>query len=122
MVENWTYSCFFLVAELWGAVVISVLFWTLANEVCTVKEAKTIYPLMGIAANVALVAAGNFMKLVHRGLDVRPLLSVQFLTPCMPDRKQQSTSSLTQHMQECRAHLKRSLPLQLRGLCKAEVC
>ena len=72
--ENWTYSLFFLVAELWGAVVISVLFWTLANEVCTVKEAKTIYPLMGIAANVALVAAGNFMKLVSRGLAVRPCL------------------------------------------------
>ncbi len=70
--ENWTYSLFFLVAELWGAVVISVLFWTLANEVCTVKEAKTIYPLMGIAANVALVAAGNFMKLVSKGLAVRP--------------------------------------------------
>ena len=72
--ENWTYSLFFLVAELWGAVVISVLFWTLANEVCTVKEAKTIYPLMGIAANVALVAAGNFMKLVNRGLAVGGIL------------------------------------------------
>ena len=70
MAENWTYSLFFLMAELWGAVVISVLFWTLANEVCTVKEAKTIYPLMGIAANVALVAAGNFMKLVSRSLAV----------------------------------------------------
>ena len=75
VVENWTYSLFFLVAELWGAVVISVLFWTLANEVCTVKEAKTIYPLMGIAANVALVAAGNFMKLVSRGLAVSARLS-----------------------------------------------
>jgi ATP/ADP translocase len=113
VVENWTYSCFFLVAELWGAVVISVLFWTLANEVCTVKEAKTIYPLMGIAANVALVAAGNFMKLVNRGLDVRPLLSVQLLTPCMPD------CCLTQHTQESRIHLKRSLPLQLHGLRNA---
>ena len=81
VVENWTYSLFFLVAELWGAVVISVLFWTLANEVCTVKEAKTIYPLMGIAANVALVAAGNFMKLVSKGLAVRPLLSFKPLLP-----------------------------------------
>ncbi|CAL8465241.1 g4776 [Coccomyxa elongata] len=68
VVENWTYSLFFCVAELWGAVVISVLFWTLANEVCTVGEAKTIYPLMGIAANVALVAAGNFMKAVNLAL------------------------------------------------------
>ena len=35
------------------------------------REAKAIYPLMGIAANVALVAAGNFMKLVSARLAVR---------------------------------------------------
>jgi ATP/ADP translocase len=27
VVGNWTYSLFFCMAELWGAVVISVLFW-----------------------------------------------------------------------------------------------
>ena len=26
-IENWTFSLFFCAAELWGAVVISVLFW-----------------------------------------------------------------------------------------------
>jgi ATP/ADP translocase len=64
VVENWTFSLFFCFAELWGSVVIAVLFWTLANDVCTVDEAKTVYPMMGISANVALVAAGNYMKLV----------------------------------------------------------
>lgn len=68
MFEMWTYSLFFCSAELWGAVVISVLAWTLANELCTVPEAKTVYPLVGIAANVALVVAGNFMKFVNRNL------------------------------------------------------
>lgn len=62
VVENWTFSLFFCTAELWGSVVIAVLFWTLANDVCTVKEAKTVYPMMGISANIALVVAGNFMK------------------------------------------------------------
>ncbi len=33
VVENWTFSLFYCIAELWGSVVISVLFWTLANEV-----------------------------------------------------------------------------------------
>ena len=41
------------------------------SQVCTVAEAKAIYPLMGIAANVALVAAGNFMKAVTLALKVR---------------------------------------------------
>ena len=68
MVENWVYSLFFCAGELWGGVVISVLFWTLANEVCSVSDAKTIYPLMGIAANIALVVAGNYMKFVNNTL------------------------------------------------------
>ncbi|CAD7698815.1 unnamed protein product [Ostreobium quekettii] len=66
ILENWTFSSFFCVAELWGAVVISVLFWSLANDVCTVDEAKTIYPLMGVSANIALVIAGNFIKFVNK--------------------------------------------------------
>ena len=68
VIEHWTFSLFFCIAELWGSVVISVLFWTLANDVCTVADAKTIYPLMGIAANIALVVAGNYMKWVNRGV------------------------------------------------------
>ena len=80
MYEHWTYSVFFCVAELWGAIVISVLSWTLANELCTVSEAKTVYPLVGIAANFALVLAGNVMKYVNRGVaKVRSCT----LSPCL---------------------------------------
>lgn len=68
VVEHWTFSLFFCIAELWGSVVISVLFWSLANEVCNVQDAKTIYPLMGISANFALVVAGNYMKYVNTRL------------------------------------------------------
>ena len=65
VVEHWTFSLFFCSAELWGSVVISVLFWSLANEVCSVEEARAVYPLMGVAANVALVLAGGFVKVVN---------------------------------------------------------
>jgi len=68
--QYWTFSLFYCSAELWGAVVISVLFWSLANEVCTVDEAKAVYPLMGIAANVALVLSGSFVKYVSQVLAV----------------------------------------------------
>lgn len=40
VIEYWTFSLFYCASELWGSVVISVLFWSLANEVCTVGEAK----------------------------------------------------------------------------------
>ena len=65
VIQYWSFSLFYCAAELWGSVVISVLFWSLANEVCSVTEAKSVYPLMGIAANVALVLSGNFVKIVN---------------------------------------------------------
>ncbi|KAL4419151.1 hypothetical protein ABPG77_009127 [Micractinium sp. CCAP 211/92] len=68
VIEYWTFSLFYCASELWGSVVISVLFWSLANEVCTIDEAKTVYPLMGIAANVALVLAGSWVKFVNSNL------------------------------------------------------
>lgn len=67
--ENWTFSIFFCIAELWGGIVISVLFWSLANEVCSVTEATTIYPLMGLSANVALVFAGKLIKFINQSID-----------------------------------------------------
>ncbi|GBG00278.1 hypothetical protein Rsub_13004 [Raphidocelis subcapitata] len=68
VVSNWTYSLFFCFAELWGSVVISVLFWSLANETVTVDEAKAVYPFMAIGANIALVAAGCFIRAVNAAL------------------------------------------------------
>jgi hypothetical protein len=110
VVENWTFSLFFCSAELWGSVVIAVLFWSLANDVCTMEEvrypikgpsgfhatatlpisdchrhplpstgesvdscslivlpvlasqAKSVYPMTGMAANLALVASGTYVK------------------------------------------------------------
>jgi AAA family ATP:ADP antiporter len=62
--RNWTYALFYVMAELWGSVVVSVLFWGFANEVTTVQEAKKYYPLFGLMANVALIFSGQYVKLV----------------------------------------------------------
>ena len=62
LVRNWSFSAFYLFAELWGSVVLSVLFWGQANACMNVREAKKYYPLFGIGANVALLFAGSFMK------------------------------------------------------------
>lgn len=51
-------------AELWGSVVVSLMFWGFANEVSTVKEAKKYYPLFGLGANVALIFSGLFVRYV----------------------------------------------------------
>lgn len=50
-------------AELWGSVVVSVLFWGFANQITTVKEAEDFYPLFGLGANVALIFSGRAVKI-----------------------------------------------------------
>jgi TLC ATP/ADP transporter len=62
IVQNWTYCAFYVMAELWGSVVISVLFWGFANAICTVKEAKQFYTFFGLGANVALVFSGQTIR------------------------------------------------------------
>jgi AAA family ATP:ADP antiporter len=58
----WSFCLFYVMAELWGSVVISVLFWGLANQITTIDEAKRFYPLFGLGANVALIFSGRTVK------------------------------------------------------------
>jgi ATP:ADP antiporter, AAA family len=63
IIRNWTYCLFYVMAELWGSVVVSVLFWGFANQITTVDEAKQFYPLFGLGANVALIFSGRAVKI-----------------------------------------------------------
>jgi AAA family ATP:ADP antiporter len=40
IIRNWSFATFYVMAEMWGSVVASLLFWGFANEVTTVEEAK----------------------------------------------------------------------------------
>jgi len=64
IIRNWSYAVFYVMAEMWGSVVASLLFWGFANEVTTVDEAKKYYPLFGMGANVALIFSGQYVKWV----------------------------------------------------------
>lgn len=71
IIKNWTFAVFYTLAELWGSVVVSLLFWGFANEVTTVDEAKKYYPLFGLGANVALIFSGQYVRFVS---DIRAKL------------------------------------------------
>ncbi|XP_010532151.1 PREDICTED: ADP,ATP carrier protein 1, chloroplastic-like [Tarenaya hassleriana] len=58
----WSFCLFYVMAELWGSVVVSVLFWGFANQITTIDEAKKFYPLFGLGANVALIFSGRTVK------------------------------------------------------------
>jgi len=57
-VRNWTFSLFYILSELWGSVVLSLLFWGFANDIMRVSEAKRIYSLFALGANAALLVSG----------------------------------------------------------------
>lgn len=62
--RNWTYSLFYVLSELWGSVVLSLLFWGFANDITRVTEAKRFYSLFGLGANLALLVSGPAIVLV----------------------------------------------------------
>lgn len=57
-IRNWTYSIFYILAELWGSAILSLLFWGFANDITKVSEAKRFYALFGLGANIALLCSG----------------------------------------------------------------
>ncbi len=57
--RNWTFTLFYVMSELWGTIIMSVLFWGFANEVTSVGEAKRFYAILGVGANLATIVAGQ---------------------------------------------------------------
>lgn len=57
--RNWTFTLFYVMSELWGTIIMSVLFWGFANEVSSVGEAKRFYSILGVGANLATICAGQ---------------------------------------------------------------
>lgn len=62
MVRNWLFTAFYCMSELWGDVVLSLLFWGLANETTSIEDAPLLYPLFGVGANVAQTVAGRTLR------------------------------------------------------------
>ena len=56
--RNWTYTLFYVMSELWGTMIMTVLFWGFANEVTSVKEAGRFYAILALGANIATTIAG----------------------------------------------------------------
>ena len=46
IIRNWTFAVFYTMAELWGSVVVSLMFWGFANEVTTVPGGGQVLPAL----------------------------------------------------------------------------
>ena len=78
MFRNWSFSLFYILAELWGSVALSLLFWGFANDTTKVGEAKRFYSLFGIGANIALEVAGHTTKYFAKARDVVGIDPMQY--------------------------------------------
>ncbi|CEO97610.1 ADP,ATP carrier protein [Plasmodiophora brassicae] len=58
IVAHWSTALLYVMSELWGSVVLSLLFWGYANDICRTDEAKRFYTLFNIGANFSLIFCG----------------------------------------------------------------
>jgi AAA family ATP:ADP antiporter len=65
MARHWLLCLFYVMAELWGSVALSLLFWTFANDIVKVEESTRFYALFGIGANLALVSVKFVNHAIH---------------------------------------------------------
>ncbi len=54
----WSYSLFYVLAEIWGSAMIALMFWQFANQIVRMKESKRFYGLFVVISNVALILSG----------------------------------------------------------------
>jgi AAA family ATP:ADP antiporter len=53
--RKWPYASFYVIAELWGSMMVSLFFWQLANRVTNPSEAKRHYSMFGLIGNLGLI-------------------------------------------------------------------
>lgn len=58
MIQNWSTTLFYVMSELCGTVLLTLLFWQLANDIYNIKEAKKTYASFGLIGQLGLVFAG----------------------------------------------------------------
>lgn len=78
--SKWISTLYYVLSPIWGTIVVSVLFWSFANQYTSVDEAKSVYPLMGMLANVALILGGLTMNATGNIFISNWELNVQVLT------------------------------------------
>lgn len=68
LVGNWTYTLFYILSELWGSAVLSLLFWQFANAITPVKQARRFYGMFGFLGNFGLLLSGPAIIFVSESI------------------------------------------------------
>ena len=61
LVRYWPLTLFYAIAELWGAAVLCILFWTSVNDSFSTEAAKGFYPTLTLSGNSASMFSGPLL-------------------------------------------------------------
>lgn len=64
MIRYWSFTLFYVMSELWGSIVMTVLFWGFANEVTRIGEARRFFGVFCFGANCCAILAGQIARLL----------------------------------------------------------
>ena len=64
MIVYWPTSMYYIMSELWGSAVLSLLFWGFTNQITDIRQAKRFYALLGIGANIGLTISSPYVKFI----------------------------------------------------------
>lgn len=60
IIRHWFLALFYVMAELWGNIILTVLCWGFVNECISINKAKKIYALIAVSADSAGIFSGQF--------------------------------------------------------------
>lgn len=66
LLSNWSFSLFYIIAELWPNAVFALLFWQFVNRINTIDESKRFYLLFGLIGQTGLIISGSFLENIER--------------------------------------------------------
>ncbi len=62
LLSNWSFSLFYIIAELWPSAIFALLFWQFVNKITSVEESKRFYVLFGLLGQTGLYLTGTFLE------------------------------------------------------------
>jgi AAA family ATP:ADP antiporter len=70
VIGYWSYSLFYIMSELWGVFVLSLLFWQFANQITTVEQSRRFYMLLGMFNGIGTIFSGFFITNYEAKTDI----------------------------------------------------
>lgn len=72
---KWSFASFYVIAELYGSMMLTLLFWQFANQITKTSEAKRFYSMFGLLGNLALPLIAVVFHYVLRSDIIKSILT-----------------------------------------------